>query len=112
MTSDMQPDPDRLRDELRRLEREDEADPPMRILVVAAEPVSGEALSDALGPERAEAAELRVEVADPDGQPLAAVDEALESFPADEIVLLTGDDELVDEARKRFDQPVERLPAR
>jgi hypothetical protein len=123
-----------------------------------AEPVSGEALKQAVGPEAAEAAEVLVVAPalqsrtrwildDPDAairradevqeetvermdeegvdaagdtgetDPLLALQDALQTFDADEIVLFThpgGDsnwleDGLVEEARGRFEAPVRHL---
>jgi hypothetical protein len=129
-----------------------------KILALVSEPVSGEALKKAVGPERAAAAEVLVVapalntrrhflLSDVDGaieradevqqetvermeeegvdaagdtgesDPLLALQDALQTFPADEIVLFTHagggenwlEEGLVDEARKRFDAPVEHL---
>jgi hypothetical protein len=129
-----------------------------KILVLVAEPVSGEALKQAVGPEAAEAAEVLVVAPalqsrtrwildDPDAairradevqeetvermdeegvdaagdtgetDPLLALQDALQTFDADEIVLFThpgGDsnwleDGLVEEARGRFEAPVRHL---
>jgi hypothetical protein len=52
-----------------------------------------------------------------DSDPLLALQDALQTFPADEIVLFTHpgaepswlEEGLVDEARERFDRPVEHL---
>ena len=52
-----------------------------------------------------------------ESDPLLAIQDALQTFPADEIVLFTHaggeqswlEEGLVDEARKRFDRPVEHL---
>ena len=44
-----------------------------------------------------------------ESDPLLAIQDALQTFPADEIVLFTGDEKLVDDARDRFDLPVEYL---
>jgi hypothetical protein len=44
-----------------------------------------------------------------ESDPLLAIQDALQTFPADEIVLFTGDEKLVDDARERFDLPVEYL---
>ena len=131
---------------------------PKRILALVAEPVSGEALKKAVGPERADAAEVMVvapalnsrwkfwtsdtdeaiaraeevqqetvERLDEEGidaagdtgesDPLLAVQDALQTFPADEIVLFTHpggqhnwlEEGLVDEAKERFDAPVRHL---
>jgi hypothetical protein len=131
---------------------------PKKILALVSEPVSGEALKNAVGSERAEAAEVLViapalntrrhflfsdvdaaiERADEvqeetvermeeegidaagdtgESDPLLALQDALQTFPADEIVLFTHEggaqnwleEGLVDEARERFDVPVEHL---
>jgi uncharacterized LabA/DUF88 family protein len=44
-----------------------------------------------------------------ESDPLLAIEDALQTFSADEIVLFTGDEKLVDDARERFDLPVEYL---
>jgi hypothetical protein len=129
-----------------------------KILALVSEPVSGEALKNAVGRERAESAEVLVVapalntrrhflLSDVDGaieradavqqetvermeeegvdaagdtgesDPLLALQDALQTFPADEIVLFTHEgggqnwleEGLVEEARKRFDRPVEHL---
>ena len=131
---------------------------PTKIIAVVSEPVSGEALKNAIGAERAEEAEVlvvapalnsrtRFWLSDPDAaigraedvheetvkdmdrqgidatgdtgesDPLLAIQDALQTFPADEIVLFTHpggkvnwlEDGLVDEARERFDVKVEHL---
>ena len=131
---------------------------PKKILALVSEPVSGEALKNAVGRERAEAAEVLVvapalntrrhflfsdvdaaiERADEvqeetvermeeegvdaagdtgESDPLLAIQDALQTFPADEIVLFThpggqqnwGEEGLVEEARERFGRPVEHL---
>ena len=131
---------------------------PKRILALVAEPVSGEALKEAVGSERADAAEVlvvapalnsrwRFWTSDTDeaigraeevqqetvermneegidaaggtgeSDPLLAVQDALQTFPADEIVLFTHpggernwlEEGLVDEAKERFDAPVRHL---
>jgi hypothetical protein len=131
---------------------------PKRILALVAEPVSGGALKEAVGAERADAAEVMVvapalnsrwkfwtsdtdeaiaraeevqqetvERMDEEGidaagdtgesDPLLAVQDALQTFPADEIVLFTHpggqhnwlEEGLVDEAKERFDAPVRHL---
>ena len=129
-----------------------------KILALVSEPVSGEALRKAVGPERAAAAEVLVvapalntrrhflfsdsdaaiERADEvqeetvermeeegidaagdtgESDPLLALQDALQTFPADEIVLFTHaggaqnwlEEGLVEDARKRFDVPVDHL---
>jgi hypothetical protein len=129
-----------------------------RILVLASEPVSGEALRKAVGRESADDAEVlvvapalntrtRFWVSDPDpaieradevqaetvermeeegvdavgdtgeSDPLLAIEDALRTFPADQIVLFThaggdrnwAEEGLVDEVRERFDADVEPL---
>jgi hypothetical protein len=125
---------------------------PRRILALAFEPVSGDALKQAVGRERAEAAEVLVvapalntrtrylfsdadaaisraeqveeetvermseegiDAAGDTGEsdPLLALQDALQTFEADQIVLFTHPDEeeLVAEARGRFGQPVEHV---
>jgi hypothetical protein len=125
---------------------------PRRILALVSEPVSGEALKRAVGPDNAEAAEVlvvapalntrtryllsdsdpaieraeaveqeTVERMDEEGidaagdtgesDPLLALHDALQTFEADQIVLFThpGEEALVDEARERFDRPVEHV---
>jgi hypothetical protein len=129
-----------------------------KILALVSEPVSGEALKEAVGAERAENAEVLVVApalntrrhflfSDVDGaieraeevqeesvermteegvdaagdtgesDPLLAIQDALQTFPADEIVLFTHpggqsnwlEEGVVDEARRRFDRPVEHI---
>jgi hypothetical protein len=129
-----------------------------KILALAAEPVSGEALKRVVGRERAQAAEVLVVApalssrtrfifSDPDPgidradevqketvermdeegvdaagdtgepDPLLAIQDALTTFPADEIVLFTHPDDernwleegIVDEAKSRFRIPVHHL---
>ena len=123
-----------------------------RILALVSEPVSGEALKRAVGPDDAEAAEVLVVApalntrtrylfsdVDPaieraeaveqetvermgeegidaagdtgESDPLLALQDALQTFEADQIVLFThpGEEALVDEARERFDRPVEHV---
>lgn len=129
-----------------------------KILVLVSEPVSGEALKQAVGRERAETAEVLVVAptlntrtrfwlsdVDPaieraeqvqeetvarmdeegvdaagdtgESDPLLALQDALQTFPADQIVLFTHaggemnwlEEGLVEEARERFDAPVEHL---
>ena len=129
-----------------------------RILALVAEPVSGEALRRAIGPERAEGSEVlvvapaltsktrfwlsdmddaiqraeevqeeTVERMDEEGidaagdtgeaDPLLALQDALQTFPADEIVLFThpggsrnwAEEGVVDEAASRFGPPVRHL---
>jgi hypothetical protein len=129
-----------------------------KILVVVAEPVSGEALKKAVGGEPAETAEVMVVapalnsrfrfwVDDPDpaigradevqkesverleedgvdaagdtgeSDPLLAIQDALQTFPADEIVLFTHpggernwlEEGVVDDAEARFDAPVKHM---
>jgi hypothetical protein len=131
---------------------------PTRILALVSEPVSGEALEQAVGPEDARDAEVlvvapalntrtRFVLSDPDpairraeevqqetvermveqgvdaagdtgeSDPLQAVEDALQTFEADEIVLFTHpqgqrnwlEEGIVDEARERFDPPVRHL---
>jgi hypothetical protein len=131
---------------------------PKRILALVAEPVSGEVLKEAVGSERADAAEVLVvapafnsrwrywtsdtdeaigraeevqqetvermseegiDAAGDTGEsdPLLAVQDALQTFPADEIVLFVHpggernwlEEGLVDEAKERFDAPVRHL---
>jgi hypothetical protein len=127
-----------------------------KILVLASEPVSGEALQKAVGRESAGDAEVlvvapalntrtRFWVSDPDpaieradevqaetvesmeeegvdavgdtgeSDPLLAIEDALRTFPADQIVLFThaggdrnwAEEGLVDDVRERFDGDVE-----
>jgi hypothetical protein len=129
-----------------------------KILALVSEPVSGEALKNAVGPKRAEAAEVLVvapalntrrhflfsdvdaaiERADEvqeetvermeeegvdaagdtgESDPLLAIQDALQTFPADEIVLFTHADGrqnwleegLLEEVRERFGKPVEHI---
>lgn len=131
---------------------------PKRILALVSEPVSGEALERAVGPEQAQSAEVLVVApalntrtrflfSDPDpaieraeevqeetvermveegvdaagdtgeSDPLQAIDDALQTFEADEIVLFTHpggqrnwlEEGLVEEAEDRFDRPVRHL---
>jgi hypothetical protein len=131
---------------------------PKRILALVSEPVSGEALERAVGPEQAQNAEVLVVApalntrtrflfSDPDpaieraeevqeetvermveegvdaagdtgeSDPLQAIDDALQTFEADEIVLFTHpggqrnwlEEGLVEEAEDRFDRPVRHL---
>jgi hypothetical protein len=131
---------------------------PRRILALVSEPVSGDALKQAVGAERAEAAEVlvvapalntktRFLMSDVDGaieraeeveqetvermeeegvdaagdtgesDPLLALQDALQTFDADQIVLFTHpggrsnwlEEGVVDEARERFDRPVEHI---
>jgi hypothetical protein len=131
---------------------------PTRILALVSEPVSGEALEQVVGPERAQAAEVLVvapalntrtrfmfsdtdeaigraeevqeetvermveqgvDAAGDTGEsdPLQAIEDALQTFEADEIVLFTHpegrrnwlEEGLVDEAEGRFDRPVRHL---
>ena len=131
---------------------------PKKILALVSEPVTGEALKQAVGREQAEAAEVlvvapalntrrhflfsdvdsaieraeevqqeTVERMDEEGvdaagdtgesDPLLALQDALQTFPADEIVLFTHADDrsnwleqgVVDEARERFERPVRHL---
>ncbi len=131
---------------------------PTRILALVSEPVSGEALEQVVGPERAQAAEVLVvapalntrtrfmfsdtdeaigraeevqeetvermveqgvDAAGDTGEsdPLHAIEDALQTFEADEIVLFTHpegrrnwlEEGLVDEAEGRFDRPVRHL---
>ena len=128
-----------------------------KILALVAEPISGEALESALGPEvreaevmvvapattsrfrwlvddtdaaieRAEAVqEETVERLDEDGvdaagdtgesDPLLALQDVLQTFPADQVVLFTHaggkrnwlEEGVVDKARERFDVPVTHM---
>jgi hypothetical protein len=129
-----------------------------KILVLAAEPVSGEALQKAVGHEPAADAEVlvvapalntrtRFWLSDPDpaieradevqtetvermakegvdavgdtgeSDPLLAIEDALRTFPADQIILFThaggdrnwAEEGLVDEVRERVDADVEHL---
>jgi hypothetical protein len=131
---------------------------PKKILALVSEPVSGEALKNAVGRERAEAAEVLVvapalntrrhflfsdadaaiERADEvqeetvermeeegvdaagdtgESDPLLAIQDALQTFPADEIVLFTHpegkrnwlEEGVVEEAERRFEAPVRHL---
>src|SRR5918998_6960138 len=131
---------------------------PKKILALVSEPLSGDALKNAVGRERAEAAEVLVvapalntrrhflfsdvdaaieraeevqeetvermeeegvDAAGDTGEsdPLLAIQDALQTFPADEIVLFThpgGDrnwleEGVVEEAKARFDTPVRHL---
>jgi hypothetical protein len=93
-----------------------------KILALVSEPVSGDALKNAVGSDAEDAEVLVVAPALeshhrslPD--PLLAIQDALQAFDADEIVLLIqpGDDGnwledgLVEDARERFDRPVRHL---
>jgi hypothetical protein len=129
-----------------------------KILALVSEPVSAEALTAAVGPDKARDAEVlvvapalmsrrRFLLADPDpaieraekvqeetvarldeggldaagdtgeADPLLAIQDALQTFPADEIVLFTHRGEerswleegVVEEARERFDVPVTHM---
>src|SRR5215217_4138199 len=129
-----------------------------KILALVSEPVSGEALRNAIGFEKAKDAEVlvvapalnsrtRFWLSDSDdavrraeevqqetvermeeegidaagdtgeSDPLLALQDALQTFPADEIVLFTHADDrsnwleqgVVDEARERFERPVRHL---
>jgi hypothetical protein len=129
-----------------------------KILALVSEPVSGEALRNAIGSEKAKDAEVlvvapalnsrtRFWLSDSDdavrraeaiqeetvermeeegidaagdtgeSDPLLALQDALQSFPADEIVLVThprgrrnwAEDGVVDQAESRFDAPVSHL---
>ena len=129
-----------------------------RILALVSEPVSGEALKNAVGGERAEAAEVLVvapalnsrwrfltsdsdeaiaraeevqeetvermeeegiDAAGDTGEsdPLQAIQDALQTFDADEIVVFTHSESesnwlekgLVDQAQERFDTPIRQL---
>jgi hypothetical protein len=131
---------------------------PTRILALVSEPVSGEALEQVIGPERAQAAEVLVvapalntrtrfmfsdtdeaigraeevqeetvermveqgvDAAGDTGEsdPLQAIEDALQTFEADEIVLFTHpegrrnwlEEGIVEEAEGRFDRPVRHL---
>jgi hypothetical protein len=131
---------------------------PRRILALVSEPVSGDALRQAVGPEHADAAEVLVvapalntrtrflmsdvdeaieraeaveqetvermaeqgiDAAGDTGEsdPLLALQDALTTFDADQIVLFTHpggrsnwlEEGVVDEARERFDKPVEHV---
>jgi hypothetical protein len=138
--------------------RLDTARMPKRILALVSEPVSGEALKKAVGPDRAKGAEVLVvapalntrtrfwlsdvdaaikraeevqeetvdrmvqegvDAAGDTGEsdPLLAIQDALQTFPADEIVLFTHaggelnwlEEGVVEEARDRFELPVDHL---
>lgn len=129
-----------------------------KILALVSEPVSGDALKEAVGRDNAEGAEVlvvapalnsrtRFWLSDVDGaiaraaetqaktvermedegvnavgdtgesDPLLAIADALQTFPADQIVLFThacgdrnwAEEGLVDEVRERFDSDVEHL---
>jgi hypothetical protein len=129
-----------------------------RILALVSEPVSGDALKEAVGPEVAAGSEVlvvapalntrfRFWVDDPDAaiaraedvqeetvqrlddegidaagdtgesDPLLALQDALSTYPADEIVLFTHaggqrnwqEEGILDEAKERFDAPVKHL---
>jgi len=131
---------------------------PTRILALVSEPVSGEALREAVGREGAKDAEVLVVApalntrtrfwlsdVDPaieraeevqeetvermeqegvdaagdtgESDPLLAIQDALQTFPADEIVLFTHaggelnwlEEGVVEEARERFEIPVDHL---
>jgi len=83
-----------------------------KILALAAEPISGERLTSAVGTDDAE-----VLVVAPESDPLPAIQDALATFPADEILLVTCeggqnwlDEGVVSDARDRFgDRPVRHL---
>lgn len=91
-----------------------------KVIALMSEPVSGDALRAAIG-ERANDADVLVVAPALNGEPRAlpsdplhAIEDALRTFPADEIVLFVHPrDErdwlkagVVDEARKRFELPV------
>jgi hypothetical protein len=131
---------------------------PSKVLALVSEPVSGEALKNAIGGTRAETSEVLVvapalntrtrfhlsdvdeaieraeevmeetveRMADEDvdaagdtgeSDPLLAIQDALQTFPADRIVLFTHpgadrnwlEEGVVEEARERFDVPVEHI---
>jgi GABA permease len=131
---------------------------PRRILALVSEPVSGDALRKAVGPEHADGAEVlvvapalntrkrflmsdvddaieRAEAVEEEtvermeeqgihaagdtgeSDPLLALQDALATFDADQIVLFTHpggrsnwlEEGVVDEARERFSQPVEHV---
>ena len=84
-----------------------------KILALAAEPISGELLTNAVGTNAAE-----VLVVAPESDPLPAIQDALAMFPADEIVLVIHPDDgqdwledgVVSDARERFaDRAVRHL---
>ena len=84
-----------------------------KILALAAEPISGDLLTGAVGTDGAE-----VLVVAPEADPLAAIEDALATFPADEILLVTNPEDrqnwlgegVVSDARERFaDRPVRHL---
>lgn len=132
-----------------------------KILALVSEPVSGHALREAIGDERAEGAEVLVVapalnsrwrhwLSDPDraiaraeavqeetvdrmgedgvdavgdtgeSDPLLAIQDALRTFPADEIVLFIHpsgerswlEQGVLEEARERFDVPVDHVSVR
>lgn len=72
---------------------------------------SDEAIADArsVAHETAEAlrgAGARARETTGEGEPLLALQDALATFPADHVLVMTGDAELVERARERFDVPV------
>src|ERR671927_143335 len=99
-----------------------------KVLAVVSEPVSGRALKSAIGAERAQAVqEETVERMSEEGvdavgdtgesDPVLAIHDALQTFPADEIVLFTHPDGrrnwleegVVEEASERFEAPVRHV---
>ncbi len=78
---------------------------------------ASEVASEAVQTVEPEAARTEAEVGDPD--PVQAIEDALRTFPADEVIVVTrpGDDaswleqDSAEEARERFGVPVTRLTA-
>src|SRR5919202_787706 len=98
--------------------------PNKKILAVVSEPISADALRSAVGPEVQEETVERldeegIDAAGDTGEedPLLAIQDALATFDADEVVLFTHsggkqnwlEEGLVDEAGSRFDVPVRHL---
>src|SRR5918999_1433145 len=107
---------------------------PKKILALVSEPVSGDALRSAIGDgaddaiERAEGVqeetvermvEAGIDAAGDTGEadPLLAIQDALQTFEADEIVLFTHgggsrnwlEEGMVDQAKERFEAPVRHM---
>jgi hypothetical protein len=86
-----------------------------RILALVAEPVSGEVLQETVERMNEEGIDAAGDTGESD--PLLAVQDALQTFPADEIVLFTHpggkrnwlEEGVVEEAKERFDAPVRHM---